>query len=57
MTDGNTPAGMGDTGRAALTGRDVVTNVSAFFPCYNDAESIGTMVAAVDTALETSVDD
>src|SRR5512134_3849928 len=35
----------------------IVTNVSAFFPCYNDAESIGTMVAAVDTALASRVDD
>jgi len=35
----------------------IVNSVSAFFPCYNDAESIGTMVAAVDTALATRVDD
>jgi hypothetical protein len=35
----------------------IVTNVSAFFPCYNDAGSIGTMVAAVDTALATRIDD
>jgi hypothetical protein len=35
----------------------IVNSVSAFFPCYNDAGSIGTMVAAVDTALATRVDD
>ncbi|HEY5877099.1 MAG TPA: glycosyltransferase family 2 protein [Ilumatobacteraceae bacterium] len=35
----------------------IVTDVSAFFPCYNDAESIGTMVAAVDLALAGRVDD
>jgi glycosyltransferase involved in cell wall biosynthesis len=28
-----------------------VTSVSAFFPCYNDAESIGKMVGDVDGAL------
>ena len=33
--------------------------VSAFFPCYNDAETIGKMVGDVDTALAASplVDD
>ncbi len=35
----------------------VVTSISAFFPCYNDAASIGTMVAAVDSALATRVGD
>ncbi|MGD9702725.1 MAG: glycosyltransferase family 2 protein [Acidimicrobiia bacterium] len=35
----------------------VVTGVSAFFPCYNDAETIGTMVEAVDAALSTRVED
>jgi glycosyltransferase involved in cell wall biosynthesis len=34
-----------------------VTSVSAFFPCYNDARSIGTMVRAVHDALESSVTD
>jgi glycosyltransferase involved in cell wall biosynthesis len=28
-----------------------VTSVSAFFPCYNDADSIGKMVGDVDAAL------
>ncbi len=30
--------------------------VSAFFPCYNDAGSIGTMVAAVDAALGSAAE-
>jgi len=35
----------------------LVTSVSAFFPCYNDALSIGTMVADVHRGLEPLVDD
>lgn len=34
-----------------------VTSVSAFFPCYNDALSIGKMVRDVQGALKTRVDD
>ena len=34
-----------------------VTSVSAFFPCYNDALSIGKMVRDVQAALKTRVDD
>ena len=34
-----------------------VTSVSAFFPCYNDALSIGKMVRDVHAALKTRVDD
>jgi glycosyltransferase involved in cell wall biosynthesis len=34
-----------------------VTSVSAFFPCYNDADSIGKMVRDVHGALLTAVDD
>jgi glycosyltransferase involved in cell wall biosynthesis len=34
-----------------------VTAVSAFFPCYNDADAIGKMVHDVYTTLETLVDD
>ena len=32
-----------------------VSSVSAFFPCYNDAQSIGDMVRNVDAALATRV--
>jgi glycosyltransferase involved in cell wall biosynthesis len=35
----------------------LVTSVSAFFPCYNDALSIGKMVRDVHTGLEGAVDD
>lgn len=35
----------------------LVSSVSAFFPCYNDAESIGKMVGDVDKALLSLVDD
>jgi glycosyltransferase involved in cell wall biosynthesis len=42
---------------ALPAGNPNVTAVSAFFPCYNDAGSIGTMVRAVHGALETQVDD
>ena len=35
----------------------LVTSVSAFFPCYNDALSIGTMVADVHRGLEPLVED
>ena len=40
-------------------GRDhgVVRSVAAFFPCYNDAATIGTMVAAVENALSGVVDE
>ena len=38
-------------------GNPNVSSVSAFFPCYNDAESIGKMVRDVDAALATVVDD
>jgi len=34
-----------------------VTEVSAFFPCYNDADAIGKMVHDVYTTLEKVVDD
>ena len=34
-----------------------VTSVSAFFPCYNDARSIGRMVSDVHAGLEEYVDD
>ncbi len=34
-----------------------VTAVSAFFPCYNDADAIGKMVYDVYTSLEKLVDD
>lgn len=34
-----------------------VSSVSAFFPCYNDALSIGKMVRDVHAGLETAVDD
>jgi glycosyltransferase involved in cell wall biosynthesis len=34
-----------------------VTAVSAFFPCYNDADAIGKMVHDVYTTLEKLVDD
>jgi glycosyltransferase involved in cell wall biosynthesis len=34
-----------------------VTSVSAFFPCYNDADAIGKMVDDVYTTLERLVDD
>ncbi len=34
-----------------------VTSVSAFFPCYNDALSIGKMVRDAQAALKTRVDD
>lgn len=35
----------------------LVSSVSAFFPCYNDALSIGKMVRDVHTGLESAVDD
>jgi glycosyltransferase involved in cell wall biosynthesis len=35
----------------------VVTNVSAMFPCYNDAETIGGLVDDVHAALSPLVDD
>ena len=38
-------------------GNPDVTSVSAFFPCYNDAESIAKMVGDVYAALATVVDD
>jgi glycosyltransferase involved in cell wall biosynthesis len=34
-----------------------VESISAFFPCYNDAPTIATMVRTVQAALEKSVDD
>ncbi len=34
-----------------------VTSVSAFFPCYNDALSIGKMVRDVHVGLESAVED
>lgn len=34
-----------------------VTSISAFFPCYNDADAIGTMVRAAQQALEQLVED
>ena len=39
------------------TRNPLVTSVSAFFPCYNDAPSIGRMVADVHAGLEELVDD
>ena len=42
---------------ALPAGNREVTSVSAFFPCYNDAESIGKMVHDVHGALEKVVDD
>jgi glycosyltransferase involved in cell wall biosynthesis len=41
----------------ALPHNPDVVSVSAFFPCYNDAESIGKMVRDVHAALATRVDD
>jgi len=35
----------------------LVSSVSAFFPCYNDALSIGKMVRDVHAGLESAVDD
>ena len=35
----------------------LVTGVSAFFPCYNDAPSIGKMVGDADATLRQLVDD
>jgi glycosyltransferase involved in cell wall biosynthesis len=40
-----------------MTTATTVESVSAFFPCYNDAETIGRMVADVDAALAELVDD
>jgi glycosyltransferase involved in cell wall biosynthesis len=40
-----------------MTPPDVVTSVSAFFPCYNDELSITTMVVDVDAALRGRVAD
>lgn len=40
-----------------LPANPAVPSISAFFPCYNDAESIGKMVRDVHTALEVLVDD
>ena len=37
--------------------RPIVTGVSAFFPCYNDAPTIAGMVEDARTALQRSVDD
>jgi len=34
-----------------------VESISAFFPCYNDAPTIATMVRTVQTALAKCVDD
>jgi len=34
-----------------------VESISAFFPCYNDAPTIGTMVRTVEAALRKVVDD
>lgn len=34
-----------------------VESISAFFPCYNDAPTIGTMVRTVEAALQKVVDD
>ena len=39
------------------TPNPLVTSVSAFFPCYNDAMSIGKMVADVHRGLDGLVDD
>ncbi len=38
-------------------GRPIVTSVTAFFPCYNDAPTIAGMVEDARTALRRSVDD
>lgn len=35
----------------------LVSSVSAFFPCYNDARSIGKMVRDVHAGLEGAVED
>ncbi len=40
---------------APVTPNPQVSSVSAFFPCYNDAQSIGDMVRNVDAALATRV--
>ena len=37
--------------------RPIVTGVTAFFPCYNDAPTIAGMVEDAHTALRRSVDD
>jgi glycosyltransferase involved in cell wall biosynthesis len=42
---------------AQPTGNPLVSSVSAFFPCYNDRESIGKMVHDVHAALVKLVDD
>ncbi|HEX4867494.1 MAG TPA: glycosyltransferase family 2 protein [Acidimicrobiales bacterium] len=39
------------------TGNPEVRSLSACFPCYNDAETIGTMVDSVHKALDPLVDD
>lgn len=39
------------------TANPLVTSVSAFFPCYNDALSIGKMVSDVHRGLDGLVDD
>lgn len=41
----------------AMPRNPAVTSVSAFFPCYNDARTIGTMVRGVHDALTRLVDD
>ena len=42
---------------ALPTGNPLVTAISAFFPCYNDRDSIATMVRDVHEALVKLVDD
>ncbi len=40
-----------------MCANSAVTSISAFFPCYNDAKSIESMVRSVRGALQRSVDD
>lgn len=40
-----------------LPSNPAVPSISAFFPCYNDAKAIASMVTGVYTTLETLVDD
>ncbi len=42
---------------ASLPANPAVSSISAFFPCYNDAKAIGSMVTKVYATLETLVDD
>lgn len=52
MADHPAPGGSG-----ASAPERMITAVSAFFPCYNDAQTIGAMVGDVDAALASRLDD